>query len=137
MEATSRPLHAELLKKLAVSMKKQKDAKTELDKQKQKDTTFTLKKKDYEALKKELAGVEDAIGRMSAYGQEEERRSLLVPDLVRNSPRRQGPSTPVAKYPASPRTTPNDAGVNGVSRRGRSTPAPPTPPSERKRRRVT
>lgn len=127
----------QLLKKLAVSMKKQKDAKTELDKQKQKDTTFTLKKKDYEALKKELAGVEDAIGRMSAYGQEEERRSLLVPDLVRNSPRRQGPSTPVAKYPASPRTTPNDAGVNGVSRRGRSTPAPPTPPSERKRRRVT
>ncbi|EEC08177.1 hypothetical protein IscW_ISCW006402, partial [Ixodes scapularis] len=89
----------QLLKKLAVSMKKQKDAKTELDKQKQKDTTFTLKKKDYEALKKELAGVEDAIGRMSAYGQEEERRSLLVPDLVRNSPRRQGPSTPVAKYP--------------------------------------
>ncbi|CAN7988256.1 unnamed protein product [Ixodes hexagonus] len=129
----------QLLKKLAVSMKKQKEAKTELDKQKQKDTTFTLKKKDYEALKKELAGVEDAISRMSAYSQEDERCSLSlpIPDLVRNSPRRPGASTPIAKYPASPRTTPNDAGVNGVSRRGRSTPAPPTPPSERKRRRVT
>lgn len=129
----------QLLKKLAVSMKKERDAKTELEKQKQKDTTFSLKKKDYEQLKKELAGVDDSIARMSAFGQEDDqRRSMPVPgqDLVRNSPRRQ--SLPAFKHAAaaSPKVPANDTGVNGVSRRGRAA-QPPTPPMERKRRKLT
>lgn len=137
----------QLLKKLSVAMKKQKDARLELDKQKQKDTTFVLKKKDYELLKKELAAVNEAIGRLqgSAAGEEERADSdrLAFPpavqqDLVRNSPRRSTPTTPIGRYPpASPKTTPNDSGVNGVSRRGRNLPAPATAPIERKRRRIT
>lgn len=106
-------LCAELLKKLSVAMKKQKDARLELDKQKQKDTTFVLKKKDYELLKKELAAVNEAIGRLqgSAAGEEERADSdrLAFPpavqqDLVRNSPRRSAPTTPIGRYPPGEHT---------------------------------
>uniref|UniRef100_A0A131YSW8 Structural maintenance n=1 Tax=Rhipicephalus appendiculatus TaxID=34631 RepID=A0A131YSW8_RHIAP len=129
---------SELLKKLSVAMKKQRDARTELEKQKQKDTTFVNKKKDYEQLKKELAVVDEGIARLQCSGQDDDRLALPVQDLVRNSPRRQSlPAVPISRYPpASPRT-PSDGSMNGVSRRGRAPPAPATAPVERKRRRVT
>ncbi|XP_064474023.1 structural maintenance of chromosomes flexible hinge domain-containing protein 1-like isoform X2 [Ornithodoros turicata] len=128
----------QLLKKLGGSMRKQKDARLELDKQKQKDTTFVLKKKDYEVLKKELSTIDDTIAKMSAYHQETEQRITSIPaspsltqDAVRSSPRTVG-----RRVPASPKITPNDTGVNGIARRGRSG-TPTTPPSDRKRRRLT
>lgn len=128
----------QLLKKLSATMKKQRDARTELDKQKQKDTTFVMKKKDYEQLKKELAKVDEGIARLQNTGAEDERPFPLVQDLVRNSPRRHSlPPMQASRYPPASPKTPNDSSVNGVSRRGRIPPAPATAPVERKRRRVT
>lgn len=129
----------QLLKKLGGSMRKQKDALLELDKQKQKDTTFMLKKQDYELLKKELSTIDDTIAKMSASCHEDEQRALgAIPaspaiDTARNSPRTPGRRTPAG--PASPKSAP-DTGVNGISRRGRVG-TPITPPTERKRRRMT
>ncbi|KAH6928127.1 hypothetical protein HPB50_012118 [Hyalomma asiaticum] len=89
----------QLLKKLSGAMKKQRDARTELEKQKQKDATFVNKKKDYEQLKKELAGVDEAIARLQCSGQDDDRLALPVQDLVRNSPRRQSlPAAPISSF---------------------------------------
>ncbi|KAH8020673.1 hypothetical protein HPB51_002622 [Rhipicephalus microplus] len=87
----------QLLKKLSGAMKKQRDARTELEKQKQKDTTFVMKKNDYEQLKKELAVVDEGIASLQGSGQHDDRP---VQDLVRNSPRLQSlPAVPISRYP--------------------------------------
>lgn len=128
----------QLLKKLSVAMKKQRDARTELEKQKQKDTTFVMKKKDYEQLKKELAGVDEAVARLQCSGRDDDRLAVPVQDLVRNSPRRQSlPAAQLSRYPPASPKTPNDSSMNGVSRRARAPPTPATAPVERKRRRIT